>query len=173
MSKEFFLDAVSKLRSGEGDSDYYRSIGLLRTLDLPGWGRHKRVEYVEDPLTGCFVVVSHAFANGGYPVVHVNGTLTHLHRAVYFLLNNLSLDKSLRHLVVLHSCGNRSCVNPRHLRLGSVIENNRDSAKLTYDDVVEIREALRSGEVTQKALALKYGVCVSNISRIATGRSWR
>lgn len=85
---------------------------------------------------------------------------------------------------VAHSCGNRLCVNPRHLRWATRAENEADKikhgtnnngmrnvrAKLADDAVMEIRN--RRGVETQKELAKRFGVSVSAICDIQVGRSW-
>lgn len=76
-------------------------------------------------------------------------------------------------LVVMHSCDNPSCVNPGHLKLGTIQDNNLDRdtkgrkrlysgsrhglAKLTEKDVADIRAALGSG-ARKTDLAKKYNV---------------
>ena len=86
-----------------------------------------------------------------------------------------------------HSCGkgHKGCLNPKHLRWATHIENLNDMiahntrlygarnpfAKLTAIDVREIR-ALR-GTMTQWDIADLYGVGQSCISLILLGKSWR
>lgn len=86
---------------------------------------------------------------------------------------------------VLHRCDNPSCVNPAHLFLGTAKDNSNDRdakgrvahgeahvcAKLTEHDVADIRS--KRGIVKQAELAAKYGVSLTVISFIMTGRTWR
>jgi hypothetical protein len=88
--------------------------------------------------------------------------------------------------IVLHSCDERMCVNPAHLRLGTHDDNMADmrargrqargcrtnTAKLTADDVVVIRELFAAGGVSQAALARKYGVTSGLVSTIVRGETW-
>lgn len=80
-------------------------------------------------------------------------------------------------LDTLHSCDNRSCVNPAHLRFGTRAENiadmdekgRRKSAHvLTDSDVREIRERRANG-ARQKDLARQYGVSEGWVSGIING----
>lgn len=99
-------------------------------------------------------------------------------------------------LLVLHRCDNRLCVRPDHLFLGTHAENSADMvakkrqsrgearalvarrgeghgrAKLTAEDVFEIRRLYRPGVVTLKALAQKYGVGSYAIWAASTGKTW-
>lgn len=95
-------------------------------------------------------------------------------------------------LWVLHKCDNPPCVNPEHLFLGTDADNVADMwmkgrgsppplsirageahhmAKLTEDDVIDIRTALALGG-TQRATAEAYGVTQGAISFIARGITW-
>lgn len=85
-------------------------------------------------------------------------------------------------LLVCHSCDNPACVNPAHLWLGTVGDNARDrqakgrgslrsgeenpSAKLTDEQVAEIRQLYATGEYSQRALALRFGVSQAAIYQI-------
>ena len=87
-------------------------------------------------------------------------------------------------LHILHRCDTPACVNPAHLRAGTVKENmaereargRRDvrgeqigTSKLTAQQVAEIKSQAR---VSQKVLAERYGVKPTHIWRIRTGKSW-
>lgn len=85
-----------------------------------------------------------------------------------------------------HSCGKGSlgCVNPRHLRWATPVENMADkiihdthmrgrrtwSCKLTEADVLEIRAS--RGRKTYMQLSEKFGVSMPAIGDIYAGRSW-
>lgn len=89
-------------------------------------------------------------------------------------------------LFVCHRCDVRACVNPHHLFLGTNADNmadchakgrgsygsTRPAAKLTEDQVREIRARRATGEST-KALGREYGVGHQIISSIALGKAWR
>jgi hypothetical protein len=87
-------------------------------------------------------------------------------------------------LSVLHSCDQPCCVNPDHLRVGTVLENNREreqkgrgrqpggednaGAKLTFQQVGEIR----TSSLSSRELGRAYGVSKTQILRIKRGVSW-
>ena len=92
-------------------------------------------------------------------------------------------------LWVLHKCDNPSCVNPDHLFLGTVQDNNYDkltkgrartgnqsgeanpSAKLTRHDVILIKQQIADG-VNNTVLGRQFGVTHSAISAIRRGKVW-
>lgn len=78
-------------------------------------------------------------------------------------------------MVAAHSCHNRACVNPKHLSWKSSSANSVDrrkdgtSGKLSPEDVEAIRGSTDSGV----ALAERFGVTPSAISKLRKGRFWK
>lgn len=84
-----------------------------------------------------------------------------------------------------HSCHNRWCVNPRHLRWATAAENLADrvadgtapkgeqnpAAKLTPEIVLEARRRAANGE-THRSIAADYGVSRTAISDAIGSRTW-
>ena len=91
--------------------------------------------------------------------------------------------------VVMHTCDNPPCVKPEHLRIGTQADNIHDrdakghhrpgrligaahpQAKLTDDDVAEIRRLRRAG-VRGRVIAARFGICLSRVYGIGTGHAW-
>lgn len=87
-----------------------------------------------------------------------------------------------------HSCGRgpNACVDPRHLRWATRLENAADralhgtlgraergpSAKLTQGEVDELRRRYAAGGETHRQLAAVFGVNQSQLSRILAGKRW-
>ncbi len=83
---------------------------------------------------------------------------------------------------VAHSCGKKPCINKRHLRWATRIENKADDLihgvrvrgtrhtghKLTEQQVLAIRESRKS----QRLIAAEYGIGQMTVSNIKTGRTW-
>jgi len=89
-----------------------------------------------------------------------------------------------RGAVIFHTCGNKFCLNPGHMDLGTHANNvrSRDArgktakgerhgrSKLTEEDVRVIRRDTKTG---QKALAQRFGVDPKVIYNIKRGLSWK
>jgi hypothetical protein len=80
---------------------------------------------------------------------------------------------------VLHRCDNRACVNPKHLFLGTNLENiadkvkkQRQSAKLTPEKVRRIKRMLKSS-ISVSSIAVQMGVTIGAIYPIAKGKTWK
>lgn len=104
-------------------------------------------------------------------------------RVSYFISNGADP----REMVVCHSCDNTSCVNPKHLFLGTNKDNTMDMmkkgrgiqplgsnsgrSKLKEADVLKIRQLHASG-LSQKAIGRQYNVDGSAICNIIRKRNW-
>jgi len=100
------------------------------------------------------------------PKPHKIGKQAYAHRLVYELLIGVIPVG----LVLDHTCKNTACVNPDHLEPVSQAENARRSkmAKLTIDDVINIRSSSEPHTVT----ARKYGLHPSTVCDIRLGNRW-
>jgi hypothetical protein len=113
----------------------------------------------------------------------------HAHRVMWSLVHGYEPSPDL---LVRHTCDNPPCVNPRHLVLGTSLDNNRDmvsrgrgrypgyrgrgeangNARLTQDQVAEIRRRYAAGGVRQVDLAAEFGVSQPMIGYIVRGEHW-
>jgi len=134
------------------------------------------------PSTGCYIW-EEGKDKDGYGLFYANGKTYKAHRVSYFLVHGDPTG-----LCVCHSCDNPSCVNPDHLFLGTVNDNNQDRhkkgksrnkptpgeshnmAKLTNEDVLYIRASV---DALQKDLASRYKVSVPTISNIQNNKTWK
>lgn len=88
---------------------------------------------------------------------------------------------------VLHSCDNRACANPEHLFLGTHKDNMRDcavkrrlprgglrnsQAKLSPEQVIEIRYLYCAAGMRQTELAALFGISQSQVSNVVRGVHW-
>lgn len=141
-----------------------------------------------EPNSGCWLWTG-AAGDDEYGRVRYEGRVLRAHQAAYLLFRG-----PIRDLMVCHKCDTPACVNPDHLFLGTGSDNQQDSvrkgrhatakyfgsqrgerngnAKLTAEDVQEIRVRRRKGEC-QKKIAEDFGVTRANISRICRNESWR
>lgn len=120
----------------------------------------------------------------GYGHISRKVRLILVHRASY----ELTHGPIPRRASVLHRCDRPACVNPAHLWLGTIADNNADKeakrrgnhpkgaahgqAKLTEAQVVIIRQEYATGGITQAELARKHGVIQITISRILRRETW-
>jgi len=121
-----------------------------------------------------------------YGRIFVNGGCCSAHRVAWLL----TFGKILDNLCVLHHCDNPLCVNPAHLFLGTLGDNNRDRCKkgrsryvvvrgiqngrhkLTPEHVSEIKLLLSHGVGTSE-LGRKFSVNHMTINAIRRGITWR
>lgn len=78
---------------------------------------------VDSSKEGCWEWRGGINPNGGYGRFHFNNGQAPAHRLSWQLIKG-SIPQGL---FVLHHCDNPPCVNPSHLYLGTLADNNRDT----------------------------------------------
>jgi hypothetical protein len=77
-----------------------------------------------DKSGSCWNWIGSYFADG-YPQFRMPSGTFRAHRIAYFL----KTEEDPTSLVIRHSCDNPSCVNPEHLKKGTVLDNVQDRVK--------------------------------------------
>ena len=141
-------------------------------------------EYLVDPETGCWNWQL-AKDRKGYGRRYFNGRQGRpAHRVAYELANGPIPGG----MVVMHLCDNPSCVNPAHLALGSVADNNHDrdakghqvaltgdrhhAATITPRQASDIRRRCASGE-RQVDVAADVGASKTVVWKVVHRKTWR
>ena len=118
----------------------------------------------------------------GYGVMNCEGKDIRANRLAW----ELTYGPMPKGLCVCHRCDNPPCCNPKHLFLCTHADNMADmarkgrsahgerhrNAKLTVEQVLEIRRCYAQGAMLQRELAVEYGVTQQQISLIVRGKNW-
>lgn len=123
--------------------------------------------------------------NDGYGNITWLGRADKAHRVSY----RLAFGDIPEHLIVMHSCDTRNCVNPAHLSLGTHQDNSDDKitkgrtawargesngfSKLTQSQVDEIRRIFAEGQLSQQKIANLFNVTRTNVGYIVRGTAWK
>jgi len=125
------------------------------------------------------------YKRNGYGRVNIKMKWYSAHRLAWEVSNG-DIPKGI---LVLHSCDNRGCCNPKHLFLGTHHDNSMDMtmkgrngdvrgekngrAKLTSDQVSQIRQLYFGNDFNKSELARNFGVTPTNIRFIVQRYTWR
>lgn len=112
------------------------------------------------------------------------GTEQLAHRVAWVLSNDTAVPVGKS---ILHSCNNRGCCNPAHLRAGTQAENMADASAagtvarpgerngrsvITAEQVREIRRLYDAGAGSPRVIAKHLGVSVHSVRKVAYRRGW-
>jgi hypothetical protein len=141
------------------------------------------IELAKWPTDQC-VLWERARTSAGYGNIRIGGRTGHnvkAHRLAYALTYGAISPG----MVICHRCDNPPCINPRHLFMGTTLDNVRDKvvkgrqsrgetnamSRLTESSVRSIRTRHADGE-TQRRIAADLAVSEATVSRVINGRLW-
>jgi len=151
--------------------------------------KHLPITYVTDEQE-CHVCTSHRPNNKGYPRIKIDKNLMFLSKYIWETYNGREVPQGM---FIRHTCDNRMCINPQHLLIGTIADNNKDmtergrfmwKSKSDYPRVwgeqvynhklneEAVKEILNSKE-SYPILAKKFGVSISLISLVKRRKVWK
>jgi hypothetical protein len=147
----------------------------INTKSLP---ERFNAKWCAEPVSGCWRW-SGGIQTRGYGMICIDGKMELAHRVAWRLFRGeLPIG-----LCVLHKCDVRSCVNPEHLFLGTVQDNQSDAvqkgrirngeahynAKLTQSQVLEIRASTESSP----KIAQRFGISPRAVRHLRKRETWK
>lgn len=156
--------------------------GVNRSPNLPMLDAFRHYMPDDPPESGCWEWSGRAFHEFGYGLIQHAGKLWRTHCMSYELFNGPTAGKQVR-----HTCDNPPCVQPKHLVLGTQLDNMRDkvargrqpngnqihTSKLSRQEIIEIRRRYAVGDITQHELANTYNISQHAIGAITRHMSWK
>lgn len=138
---------------------------------------------IEKTESGCWLYTG-GIQKGGYGVISIKNKSVQTHRVSY----ELRVGSIPEGMCVLHRCDVRRCINPEHLFLGTLGDNNTDrkqkgrntdrrgernpQAKADTEKIRKLREAHATRRYSQRQLAKMFGLCQQQVSVIVRGKAW-
>lgn len=140
------------------------------------------MERVNVTASGCWEWTGNKVGGTGYGQVYVKSKCLRAHRAIYEMLVGPIPDG----LCVLHKCDNPPCVNPKHLFIGTVSDNQQDmmrkdrcihgerhhKAKLNESDVLEMKRMRQAG-TSYPEIGRLFKVSKVAARNAIIGKSWK
>ena len=161
---------------------------LFKSNRKPNMDGEELLEWIHnqtilDEETGCRIWTK-CCDKEGYGQTSYKRIATKAHRLVYQLSNPVEVIDGFE---VMHSCDNPSCVRLDCLSLGTSQDNIKDKvnkgrqakgekngrAKLTEDDVKEIRRRYKKIKGQQTRLAKEFGISRKQIRSIVNNKLWK
>lgn len=161
------------------------SVKKPKTVEDRFWAKvDKNGPIMSHMKTRCWKWLAYC-GNSGHGRLRYQGSQKLAHR-ISWILHNGEIPKGLQ---VLHKCDNPSCTRPDHLYLGTYKDNVKDMvdrgrvvtrrgeksnmAKLTREQVKEIREKYNSTNILKSQLAKEYKMSYCAIWNIVNNVSWK
>ena len=162
----------------------YTSTGLPKIIGTGGEAEAILLHSVENSM-GCWLWTGRRH-NCGYGQIKVDSRDKMVHRISY----EAFIGPIPEGLLIRHRCHEKLCCNPLHLEPGTdrdnwldmlvdghtrlIEQNGSDNlmAKLTEEQVYEIRERFKTGKILSKELAKEYGVARRAIERTICGTAY-
>lgn len=138
----------------------------------------------------CMICTSHACSGSGYPRIYRGKQRWNISRLILFKRHQGNIEG----MVARHTCDRRNCINPGHIVIGTVGDNNRDTvahgrqrfggtvrdlagktkpwAKLTEAQVVEIRALLKTS-TPRHVICARFGINRNSLYKLSSGQSWK
>lgn len=140
-------------------------------MDIPKRRRGGERYTVDE--NGCWVWRDARYLDG-YAAVRIGGRTLRAHR-VYWMNAHGDVPRGYD---LHHTCCNRGCVNPDHLKLVDHVEHGHSHAikKLDADKVREIRSGYRGGQSMRSyclAVASECGMSLEGIEAVMYWRNWK
>ena len=137
------------------------------------------VDRIVDEVTGCWNWGG--ATTRGYGIIDWQGFDSYVHRAAYSVWIGPIPDNML----VRHKCDNRKCINPKHLEVGTHLDNMQDmrdrrrsqigerntQSKLTEESVITMRKLYGAG-TSQSTLGKMFGVSQTVAGKAVRGITW-
>ena len=135
-----------------------------------------------DPTTNCWNYDKTSRYDYGQVLIYKKNFKAH--RLSAFIWLDFDLSSKLH---VLHKCDNMKCFNPEHLFVGTNLDNIKDKVrkgrqykaedhhrhKLTPKEVLEIRDLYDNRAITQRQMAVAYGVSRTVICMVVHRAIWK